>query len=467
MRKSEVIQKIQPSLMDLSELEIREEFKNIVKSENLPIGRFSYEVYLGGDILFEKQNDTGLWNITVYKRLEGTPLERLMVISAFASIKRIENIWYKDDTSPFDVIGPEIQNEFHLNDEKSKQIAEEVLCYSRNSLHYMFEADFLLQKKYLSKEDVTELAKYYQSISMMPLMLFQFLACISALKKHGGDVTEFNEHLISIKRYELLQIIDVKKDVLDNLLITKKNIKDIFNLLYPDIEKLLAKLELEKQLKEIKGNEKCFILTEDSKSNNLTKVIFESNGFKFSETTILSYESCSQIGSVNLFSTFIKQKFPHITIIVHRDRDYLTNEEIEKLQVQFSDIGVYLFITKGTDIESHYVNSFHVNKCYPEIEIEEADQLIEQSFDLVKEKSIDLFKKKEFGEKYKNKSSHLKEAIDDLYLTNKFRFSHGKSLYKALKSLIQIRTKKNPNLEVSTEFLKMDNLLEISNTIWK
>ncbi len=311
-----------------------------------------------------------------------------------------------------------------------------------------------------------QLAKYYQSTSMMSSMFFQFLTTISALKKHNGDVVNFNEHLISIKRYELLQIIDVERVVLDNSKITKKDIKDIFNLLYPDREKIASKFELEQQLKEIKGSDKCFILTEDSKSNNLTKVIFESNGFEFSETSILSYDSCSQIGSVILFSAFVKQKFPYIEIIVHRDRDYLTDAEIIKLETQFEEIGINLFITNGTDIESHYVNELHVNKCYPEISIQRAKKLIEQSFEEVKEKSIDLLKKKEFGEKYKNKSSHLENAINDIYTNNKLRFSQGKALYKCLKKIIQKEIKENPNLEVTSEYLKIDKLEGISRKIW-
>ena len=117
-----------------NKLEISEEYQKIIKNEKLPIGEFSYEVYLGSDILFKKNDETGLWNITVYKRLEGTPLERLMIISAFASIKRMEKKWYNDETSPFSIIGPEILNEFNLSDEKSKEIAENVLCDVRNSL---------------------------------------------------------------------------------------------------------------------------------------------------------------------------------------------------------------------------------------------------------------------------------------------------------------------------------------------
>jgi hypothetical protein len=229
---------------------------------------------------------------------------------------------------------------------------------------------------------------------------------------------------------------------------------------------IVAKYELEEQLKQIKGSEKCFILTEDTKTGNLIKVVFESNGFNLSETSFISYEGCSQIGSVTLFSIFVKQKLPHIEIVVHRDRDYLTNEEIIKLEDNFSKIDVKLFITEGTDVESHLVSKEHIHECHPEITVEEAQKIINQSIKDVEPKSIDLFRKREFGEKHNKKISHLDQALIHIYEANKFRFSHGKTLYKSVKSKIQKTIKKNPQLEIKSEHLLIDKLNSIGTTIW-
>lgn len=230
---------------------------------------------------------------------------------------------------------------------------------------------------------------------------------------------------------------------------------------------IVAKYELEEQLRQIKGTEKCFVLTEDTKTDNLIKVVFESNGFNLSEISFISYEGCSQIGSVTLFSIFVKQKLPQIEIVVHRDKDYLTNEEIIKLEENFSKINVELFITDGTDVESHLVCSQHINKCHPEISVEEAQKIIDESIKDVESKSIDLFRKREFGEKYSKKTSHLDQALIDIYEADKFRFSHGKTLYKSVKTKIQTKIKKNPNLEVKSEHLFIEKLNSIGTKIWK
>ncbi|WP_298549236.1 Fic family protein [uncultured Aquimarina sp.] len=229
---------------------------------------------------------------------------------------------------------------------------------------------------------------------------------------------------------------------------------------------IVAKYELEEQLKQIKGTEKCFVLTEDTKTGNLIKVVFASNGFNLTETSFISYEGCSQIGSVTLFSIFVKQKLPHIEIVVHRDRDYLTDQEIIKLEDNFSKIDVKLFITDGTDIESHLVCSKHINKCHPEISIDEAQKIIDESIRDVELKSIDLFRKREFGEKHSKKSSHLDQALIDIYNSDKFRFSHGKTMYKSVKSKIQKTIKQNANLELKSEYLLIEKLNSVGTEIW-
>jgi hypothetical protein len=238
---------------------VREEYKKIIENEKLPIGDFCYETYMGADIVFIKNSKTNLWDITVYKRIEGTPRERLMVISAFASIKRMEKQWYEDETSPFDINGPLILKEFNISRKESEEVAESVLCDVRNSLHYIFEANFLLSKNYLTMDDLRELAKYYQSTSMMTPMLFQFLSTMAAIRENGGSVSYFNDSLISLKRYELLKIIDIEVDILNKNKITKKDIKSIFNLLYPDLDKITKVLEMTSKMalgtKENRNNE--------------------------------------------------------------------------------------------------------------------------------------------------------------------------------------------------------------------
>lgn len=234
----------------------------------------------------------------------------------------------------------------------------------------------------------------------------------------------------------------------------------------PEYLSIFAKFKLEQQLKQIKGNEKCFILTEDSGTDNLLKLIFEASGFNLSETSFISYEGCSKIGSVTLFSIFVKQKLPHIEIIVHRDRDYLPDSEIEKQRETFNKLGIHFFVTNGTDIESHLANVKHINICHPKVSLKEAEEIINKGIEEIKPKSFELLKKQEFGEKHKDKSTHLNDALMEIFETSIFRFSHGKTLYKSIKRQIQEKTKENAKLEIVTSELFLKDLNDIAQKLW-
>ncbi|MFC5046942.1 toll/interleukin-1 receptor domain-containing protein [Aquimarina hainanensis] len=230
------------------EFHLDKEYQDIIDKEQLPIGNYSYETFLGADIIFEKNKKTGLWDTKVYARIRHTALERLMIISSLGSIKRMENMWYADHSSPFSVNGPLLLKELHLNDEKSKEVAESVMCDLRDSFHYTIEANYLLEKGYLTLDDLRELAKYYQEVSVINPMLFQFLSAVAVTRKNGGSVSYFNDILVSLKRYELLKIIDVHEEIINNNEITNADIRKTFNLLYPDLENVTKILKLTSEM---------------------------------------------------------------------------------------------------------------------------------------------------------------------------------------------------------------------------
>lgn len=271
-----------------------------------------------------------------------------------------------------------------------------------------------------------------------------------------------------IEYYESLQAADkgdishLVKFISTKQLATMENFKAS-----PEFLSIVAKYELEEQLKHIKGTEKCFVLTEDSGTDNLLRLVFEASGFNLAETTFVSYEGCSKIDSVTLFSIFVKQKLPHIQIIVHRDRDYLPDDEIKKQKEAFEKIGIHFFVSSGTDIESHLANAKHINSCHPKITIEEAQTFIDNGIQEVKPKSLDLLRKQEFGEKHKDKATHLAAALVAIFESQLFRFTHGKTLYKSLKRQIQDKLKENAKLEIVTKELFAPELNKIATQIWK
>lgn len=291
---------------------------------------------------------------------------------------------------------------------------------------------------------------------------------MNILLMNSGYLPILIEAKDKIEYYESLQMADngaispLVKFISAKQLATLENFKAS-----PEFLSIVAKYELEEQLKHIKGTEKCFVLTEDSGTDNLLKLVFEASGFNLTETTFVSYEGCSKIGSVTLFSIFVKQKLPHIQIIVHRDRDYLPDEEIKKQREAFDKIGIHFFVSAGTDIESHFANAKHISICHPEISIEEAQMFIDNGIQEVKSKSLDLLKKQEFGEKHRDKATHLAAALIIVFESQLFRFIHGKTLHKSLKRQIQEKLSRNAKIEIVTNELFVPELNKIATQIWR
>jgi hypothetical protein len=287
-----------------------------------------------------------------------------------------------------------------------------------------------------------------------------------ALMKHGylPILIGTNERLTY---YENLELAD--KGSIEPLIrfIANKELDTIREFMKsPEYLSIQGKVDLEKQLEGVKGGEKCIVLTEDSATDNLLAILLESSGFKMDETNIISYEGCSKISSANLFSMFVKEKMPNVKILVHRDRDYLTDAEIEVQRDTFRRIDTHFFVTRGTDIESYFLNNKHVSFCHHSINEIAAQKLIEESIEEVYPKSVDFLRKKEFGGNRPDLYTHLNKAIEDMVRNNLQRFTHGKTAYKVLQYRIQDVAHEKAKLEQVSQHLFIKELNKIARLIW-
>jgi hypothetical protein len=234
----------------------------------------------------------------------------------------------------------------------------------------------------------------------------------------------------------------------------------------PDYLSVQAKYELEQKLEDLGKGEKCIVLTEDSATSNLLGILLQSSGFKMEETSLISYKGCSNLGSANLFSIFVKQKMPGVKILVHRDRDYLTDAEIAGQRESFSRIDTHLFVTRGTDIESYFLNNGHIHFCHPSIAEEKAQTMIRQAMIEVFPKSVDYLWKKEFGRNKAENHSHLGKAVEELVKEELFRFTHGKTALKVLNQIIQDQLREKVSIEKPSPFLNIPELNKIARSVW-
>lgn len=220
-----------------------------------------------------------------------------------------------------------------------------------------------------------------------------------------------------------------------------------------------------------KGNIKCVVFTEDAKTEKL-KAILAANSFNLTETEIWSYEGCSKLETALVLAAFVFKNAPGTKVLIHRDRDYLSQIECDDLQTKATAAGIEIFFTVGTDIESHFLLPTHIHKIYQDLSIEDIQQMIEDSTNESEEKSVKNFVnaltatalKIQYagGTRVDNGEIAVKTMHD--YQADKERYRHGKQVFKKLRNKLNAHGSKE--IVIPTEDLKLPELIRIKERIW-
>ena len=111
-------------------------------------------------------------------------------------------------------------------------------------------------------------------------------------------------------------------------------------------------------------NTRAVVLTEDELVPGL-KCLLEASGFNLEKTTVLPYYGVTSIKNLRPLINVIRATNPEAKIIIHRDRDYLTDFEVEQWCNKVRALRVEVFVTDGVDIESHFLKPDHLAELNP------------------------------------------------------------------------------------------------------
>jgi energy-coupling factor transporter ATP-binding protein EcfA2 len=208
------------------------------------------------------------------------------------------------------------------------------------------------------------------------------------------------------------------------------------------------------------------VLTEDEKTKYIEHIL-SSSGRDLAKTQIWPYAGCTQLGAAKVLATFIDTMAPGCEVIVHRDRDYLSDDEVASLRQQYESRGLTLFVTKGVDIESHYLDVKHLAAAYPAQTESEIETLLEEATRLTEADSVRILANTRFTEavnKWDRSSSRYPQAGDVTaaaqveYSTDVARFRHGKQTLKEFSKLAEVRWGGSRNVVIDTETLRTSQL---------
>jgi len=219
---------------------------------------------------------------------------------------------------------------------------------------------------------------------------------------------------------------------------------------------------LKNRIEELEDKVKYVVLTEDENHEHVIRY-FESQGCNTDITEFYSYFGANQINAAIILGKYLKSKRSDISVIIHRDRDYHDDKEIDAIRKKVEKSDFIFFVTKGVDLEGEYICPHHINSIYPEITVEHAERLIEVATDKAKEASIDRLIDQDLKSNKPEQSAYAKRirVLNKKYENSVERYRYGKKVSGELKSQIQKLIKTNPDIFVASEFIKNDALVEI------
>lgn len=222
------------------------------------------------------------------------------------------------------------------------------------------------------------------------------------------------------------------------------------------------------------GQVDAVILTEDSNSRPI-EILLEASGFDKQRTQVWSYSGCTKIDSADILAKFIRDHAPGTEVIIHHDRDYLSDEEVDILRARFQANGLHLFVTEGTDVESHLIELRHIRHHYPQASDDQVNVVIAEATAMVRDQSISTLAIKRMNEDRSrrraegNRGEPDPVSISDTargdYDQNPQRWRRGKKTFGHVIAGLQQLLGENPNLLRPSPALRHPTLAEVSEAV--
>ncbi|MGJ0533857.1 AAA family ATPase [Methylocystis sp.] len=224
------------------------------------------------------------------------------------------------------------------------------------------------------------------------------------------------------------------------------------------------------------GEIHCVVATEDSseESKRALRAVLASNGFVEVDTEIASYAGCTKVESALVLGAFLSSKAPNITLVVHRDRDYMGGVQAKKFNERLRNAGIRPFLTEFSDLDGYFLNADHIHSLNPTVPIERAQALIDQAITEVQKESLEAvinsrteqaFRERNESGKPPNHGAIATTAHEELARDPK-GMMRGKLALRRLRNLLQMETGANPRIFHPSEHLAISELRALSEEIW-
>lgn len=217
------------------------------------------------------------------------------------------------------------------------------------------------------------------------------------------------------------------------------------------------------------GQVKLVVLTEDANTRYIWAVL-RANGFSEANCSVWSYKGSSSITGAGALAEFIQDAAPGVEIIVHRDRDYISEQEVTAANRKYAERGLTILWTKGVDIESEFLSVEHLTAVYGDEEL--ATEMLTDATGEARDESIrvminsrsdEAFAFRRDGDGPRVDVGALAATASADYDANPERYRHGKKTLKCLNRIAQERTGRAHPVDVPSNALRRDDLLTLAD----
>ena len=214
---------------------------------------------------------------------------------------------------------------------------------------------------------------------------------------------------------------------------------------------------------------KCIVLTEDSIKRGL-EVLLQSSGFPMDHTLVLAYYGCTSPHNLRPLLDLIRGSNSSAKIVVHQDRDYLTDDESIAWENQIRNMSAEPFLTCGVDVESHFLNPEHLAALNGRA-TNDMEELIRESSIATRDASIEKYvngrtdiakKNGTFGRLNVGQlATQAPRTLDD----KTERYRHSKTVIKEMRRRFQEENATNLRLIEVSDKIKVPELAAIARRL--
>ncbi|WP_298803540.1 ATP/GTP-binding protein [uncultured Pseudokineococcus sp.] len=216
----------------------------------------------------------------------------------------------------------------------------------------------------------------------------------------------------------------------------------------------------------LRGGATALVVITEDKKTELLRTLLASSGLREENFQVWSYAGSSKTEAALLLGRFIMDAAPGTKVLVHRDRDYLSDGDVAAFVGALQREGMHAFVTVGTDVESHFLDIDYLESVTG-LARDEVERLVEQATKNAREKSLEVMINERVAAANRARtrgdggqpnvgrlSREAAAELDDMPA----RFRHGKATLGQLREALQARGGRqvkigedaNPRLSVPT-----------------